>query len=210
MPGSLFSRRRFGQFAAAGTAFAVFHGGAQAQGTPDASTPVADGVQPDGSWSFTDDTGVTVTLPALPTKIAMDLSAAAPLWDFGIHPVSVSGWTVSSDASWGNVDRDIPVVNASAGAPEPDIEKLLSMGSELFVTIAWGPGDIWSFTTPENYQTTNSQVPVVVISVADSADVGLQRFIDLAVALGTDLESPELDTARSEFEMPSRLFGIGN
>src|SRR5690348_13132494 len=51
------------------------------------ATPAAD-----GPWSFTDDKGVTVELPARPLRIIADVNAAAPLWDFGIRPVAVFGW----------------------------------------------------------------------------------------------------------------------
>jgi iron complex transport system substrate-binding protein len=170
------------------------------EGTP-AASPAAD-----GPWSFTDDNGVTVTLPKRPTRIAADVNAAAPLWDFGIKPIAVSGWTVLSDASWGNVDRSTPTIVAAEGLPEPDIEALLEMQAELFVTILWGPGDIWSFTTPENYAATQQVVPVICISVAETADVNLQRFIDLAVALGVDLETPELVQAKADFEAAVTAF----
>lgn len=170
------------------------------EGTP-AASPAAD-----GPWSFTDDNGVTVTLRKRPTRIAADVNAAAPLWDFGIKPIAVSGWTVLSDASWGNVDRSTPTIVAAEGQPEPDIEALLEMQAELFVTISWGPGDIWSFTTPETYAATQRVVPVVCISVAETADVNMGRFIDLALALGADLETPEMTQAKTEFEAAVAAF----
>jgi iron complex transport system substrate-binding protein len=159
-----------------------------------------------GEWTFTDDMGVTVTLPQRPTRIAADLNAAAPLWDFGVRPISVSGWTIASDASWGNVDRSTPVINASDTAPEPDIERLVAMDAEVFVTIAWAPDDIWSFSTKEAYATTQAVVPVIAISVAGMADKNLQRFADLAVALGIDLETPELVQAKADFDTAVAAF----
>lgn len=163
------------------------------------STPVASPAA-DGPWTFTDDQGVTITLPQRPTRIAADLSAAAPLWDFGIRPIAVSGWTVATDAAWGNVDRSTPVINAQDGAPEPDLEQLVALDAELFVTIAWGKDDIWSFSTPENYANTQSVVPVLVLSVAGIADENLLRFVELAEALGADLNSPELVQAKTDFD----------
>ncbi|MBX3069809.1 MAG: ABC transporter substrate-binding protein [Thermomicrobiales bacterium] len=160
----------------------------------------------EGEWTFTDDLGVTVTLPSMPTKIVADVNAAAPLWDFGIAPIAVSGWTVDTPASWGNVDPNTPVINAVAGAPEPSIEALIELGAELFVTIAWAPDDIWSFTSTEAYQQTNQIVPVVAISVVGTADKNMQRFIDLATALGADLGSEEITAAKARFDASVESF----
>lgn len=168
--------------------------------TPEASPAVG------GGWTFTDDVGVTVTLPQRPTRIVADVNAAAPLWDFGIKPIAVSGWTVGSDASWGNVDRSTPVINAQDGAPEPDLESLVSLDAELFISIAWAPDDIWSFSSPEAYANTQAVVPVIALSVAGLANENMQRFIDLAVALGADLDSPELVQAKEAFEAAVATF----
>lgn len=192
--GSSISRR--GVVAAGGAlAFSALGGRAFAQESTPAASPAAD-----GAWTFTDDQGVTVTLPQRPTRIAADLSAAAPLWDFGIRPIAVSGWTVATDASWGNVDRSTPIINAQDGAPEPDVEQLVQLDAELFITIAWGKDDIWSFTSPENYANTQSVVPVIVLSVARVANENLLRFVELAALLGANLESPELVQAKADFD----------
>jgi iron complex transport system substrate-binding protein len=168
------------------------------------STPAVSGA--DGEWSFTDDLGVTVTLPQRPTRIVADLNAAAPLWDFGIHPLAVSGWTVATDAAWGNVDRATPVINAQDGAPEPDLEKLLDLDADLFVTIAWTVDDIWSFSTTDAYKNTQAVVPVVALSVAGLASENLLRFVALAEQLGADLNGPELVQAKAAFDASVTAF----
>ena len=61
------------------------------QATPAATPPVPNGVQPDGSWSFTDDRGVTLTSPAVPSRIVAQTSAAAALYDFGVQVVGIYG-----------------------------------------------------------------------------------------------------------------------
>ncbi|MBX3069812.1 MAG: ABC transporter substrate-binding protein [Thermomicrobiales bacterium] len=154
----------------------------------------------EGEWTFTDDLGVTVTLPHRPTRIVADVNAAAPLWDFGIRPIAVSGWTVDTPAAFGNVPLDTPIINAVAGEPEPDIEQLLELDAELFVTITWGFDDVWSFTSVDAYERTQQAVPVLAISVAGVADENLLGFVELAEALGADLESPELVQAKADFE----------
>ena len=39
-----------------------------------------------GRLSFTDDKGVTIELPAMSERLAIDVNAASALWDFGIRP----------------------------------------------------------------------------------------------------------------------------
>lgn len=160
-----------------------------------------------GEWTFTDDAGKTVTLPHAPRRIVADLNAATALWDFGIRPEAVSGWTVNTDAAWGAIDRATPDITANAGAPEPDIEKLLEIAPDLFVTVTWGPEEesgeapyAWSFMDDESYQRVNDLVPVIGISAAGLADQNMARYAELAALLGADLETPELQAAKATYE----------
>lgn len=174
---------------------------AAAEATPAAS--------PAEGWSFTDDAGQTVTLPARPQRVVADLNAAAPLWDFGIRPVAVCGWTTDTDAAWGNVDRATPVITASRESSEPSIEQLLALDADLFVTIYWGGDDNpyeWSFPDPASYERTRQIVPVVAISATGSADANTQRFAELAGLLGADLTSPELVAAKAAYDAEAAAF----
>lgn len=191
----LITRRRL--FAAAATtgilAAAPFT--TQAQSTPVATV---------GEWTFTDDAGKTLTLPQRPARIAADLNAASALWDFGVRPVAVAGWTVGTDAAWGNVDRATPNISLGAETSEPNLEELLSLGIDLFVTITWGNNEEnpyeWSFPDPAGYERTNPIVPVIGISGTGRADQNTLRFAELAAALGADLETPELAAAKATYE----------
>ena len=160
-----------------------------------------------GEWTFTDDAGKTVTLPQAPRRIVADLNAATALWDFGVRPEAVSGWTVATDAAWGNVDRATPNITANAGAPEPNIEKLLEIKPDLFVTVTWGPEEesgeapyAGSFLDDESYQRVNEIVPVIGISAAGLADQNMARYAELAALLGADLETPELQEAKATYD----------
>jgi iron complex transport system substrate-binding protein len=167
-------------------------------------------------WTFTDDAGKTVTLPQAPRRIVADLNAATALWDFGIRPEAVSGWTISTDAAWGNVDRSIPDITANAGAPDPDVEKLLEIKPDLFVTVTWGPEEesgeapyAWSFTDNESYERVNDIVPVIGISAAGLADQNMARYAELAALLGADLATPELQEAKATYdERVARFAGV--
>lgn len=167
------------------------------QATP-AAAPQGDA----GGWTFTDDAGKTLELPERPLRIAADLNAASALWDFGIRPVAVAGYTVDTDASWGNVDRATPVINVAAGSPTPDLETLLAEEIDLFVTITWGDADnpyVWSFLEPADYERTNAAVPVIAISGSGRADHNTERFAELAALLGADLEAPEIVEAKAAY-----------
>jgi iron complex transport system substrate-binding protein len=187
-----------------GLAAAGIVGGAGAQeGTP-AASPTS------GEWSFTDDAGKTLTLPKRPQRVAADLNAASALWDFGIRPVAVSGWTIATDASWGNVDRATPNITVSAETSEPNLEDLLEMSVDLFVTVFWGntPENpyMWSFPDPAAYERTNAIVPVIAISATGMADKNMLRFAELAGRLGADLETPELVAAKDAYEKSAADF----
>lgn len=166
-------------------------------GTPAAS--------PADEWTFTDDAGTTITLPARPERIVADLNAASALWDFGIRPVAVSGYTVTTDAAWGNVDRATPVINVGPETGAPDPEQLLALQPDLFVTITWGTENQlrpyeWSFPDPAEEDIARSIVPIVAISATGLADRNTERFAELAALLGADLQSPELVAARAAYE----------
>jgi iron complex transport system substrate-binding protein len=157
-----------------------------------------------GEWTFTDDAGKTITLPRRPERIAADLNAASALWDFGIRPVAVSGWTVATDASWGNVDRATPNITLSAETSEPNLEDLLELGIDLFVTVTWGNNEEnpyqWSFPEAAAYERTSQIVPVIAISATGMADKNMLRFAELAGLLGADLDTPEQVAAKAAYE----------
>lgn len=166
--------------------------------TPDTS-PV------DGEWTFTDDKGVTVTLPTRPERLVIDVNAAAPLWDFGIKPTALFGWNVRADGTLGdaggNVEPEgIPTVG---NVNEPIIlEDLVAVDPELIITITHDledPTNYWSIESALQDQ-VNAIAPVVAISATGMADVNTERFAELARLLGADLESDELAEARQAYQ----------
>lgn len=170
------------------------------QATPQAS---------ESGWTFTDDAGKTLELPERPLRIAADLNAASALWDFGIRPVAVAGYTVDTDASWGKVDRATPVINVAAGSPVPNLETLLAEDIDLFVTIYWGNEDNpyeWSFPEVADYERTNAAVPVIAISGSGRADHNTERFAELAALLGADLDTPEIQEAKAAYDNAAAAF----
>lgn len=166
------------------------------------STPAS----PDaGEWSFTDDKGVTVTLPARPERIVADVNAAAPLWDFGIRPVAVFGWNATDTGDFGdaggNVDpATVEIVGVTAEPIQP--EKVIAVDPDVLITITWTPDDptdYWSID-PAILDQVEPIAPLIAISATGSADVNTGRFAELASALGADLTTPELTEAKSTYD----------
>jgi iron complex transport system substrate-binding protein len=152
-----------------------------------------------------------VTLPSRPERIVADLNAASALWDFGIRPVAVSGYTVTTDAAWGNVGRSTPVINAGPETGAPDIEQLVALSPDLYVTITWSPDNRetayeWTFPEPEQEALARELVPIIGISATGQADVNTARFAELAASLGADLSSAELMAAKNAYDETVELF----
>lgn len=166
------------------------------------STPAS---PPSGEWIFTDDKGVTVTLPARPERIVADVNAAAPLWDFGVRPVAVFGWNATETGNFGdaggNVDpAAVEVVGVTAEPIQP--EKVISVDPDILITITWTPDDpteYWSID-PAILDQVQPIAPLIAMSATGSADVNTERFAELAAALGADLATPELSAAKETYE----------
>jgi len=172
---------------AATTRFAVAE-----QASP-AASPAAS-----GEWSFTDDKGVTVTLPTRPERLVIDVNAAAPLWDFGVRPVAVFGWLATASGDFGPAGGRIDpeqVEIIGEGEETIDVEALVGLQPDLVITLTFAPDDpteYWSLAADGPLEQVRQVAPIVAISGVQSASAGVARFAELAAALGVDLETPEL------------------
>lgn len=156
-----------------------------------------------GEWSFTDDKGVTVTLPARPERLVIDVNAAAPLWDFGVRPVAVFGWLATASGDFGPAGGQIDpeqVEIIGEGEATIDIEALVGLQPDLIITLTFTPDDpseYWSLAADGPLEQVQQVAPIIAISGVQSSSAGVARFAELAAALGADLESPEI-TADNE------------
>lgn len=183
--------------AGAGLVLAAVSGVGTAASTPVAS-PAArgvNGVQPDGSWAFTDDRGVTATLAAPPQRVIADVNVAAALWDFGVRPVGVFGWNVEGtngfNAAGGNVDPEA-VLFLNEASSTIDVEKAIAATPDLIVSLVFAEEyGVWSID-PAVQDQVEQVAPIVAISGITRADIAMERFAELAGALGIDLESAEI------------------
>lgn len=164
-----------------------------------------DGSPASGEWTFTDDKGVTITLPERPLRIVADVNAAAPLWDFGIRPVAVFGWNANETGDFGVAGGRINASQVEVVGDEVEtirLEDTLAMNPDLVLTLTWepdNPDEYWSMDPSVVGQVKNI-APILAISATGRADVNLGRFAELAEALGADLSTPEQQEQKTRFD----------
>lgn len=171
---------------------------AQETATP-AASPLAGGLQADGSWRFTDDRGVEAITDALPSRIIAQTTAAAALWDFGIKPVGIFGPSRLADGTpdlqAGNLDLDTVEVLGDYG--ELDLEKAIALQADLYVDVDRGSGELWYVPADLEAQ-LNERFPTIAIIAANvPVTTTIEHFEALAEALGADLEAPEVAETKS-------------
>lgn len=200
------TRRGFVQ-AGAGAALltAPGRGTAVAQGTPMAS-PAAQGVQPDGTWVFTDDRGITITLPQPPTRLISSIEAGSALKDYGIDVLGVVSTIIDGAGNRmpdaGDLDE---TTLAYLGEWDTfDIEAALALGSELFVDVTFWPdepGTLYN-VSDELVPVLEQRIPTLAIATGGGVSVEqpLARFRELAAALGADVDAPEVVAHVEAFE----------
>lgn len=167
--------------------------------TVGAQTPEA---SPVAGWVFADDRGITAELPAQPERVVAEINAASALWDYGVRPVGVFGPQHRADgevdARVGNVDL-ASVSDLGEVWGEVDIEGLLALDTDLVVGPTWDPPEIF-YLTSDGEAALGDRVPVLGIQTAKvSLDKSIQRFAELAGALGADLDSEANTAARVEY-----------
>lgn len=175
---------------------------AAAQATPSASPASGD------SWSFTDDRGVTVTLPQPPQRIAGHARVAGALFDYGIPIPIVLGKLQNEDGSPVNELGDYradDVVWLGNGFEELDIEKVIAAEPDLFITVrfpfASEESDLLWGIPNETRDLLESQVPIIAIDVSgNSLESFMQRFEELATTLGADPAAVGADADKAAFE----------
>ena len=179
-----------------------------AQGTPEASpaaSPIAAGVQPDGTWSFPDGHGSTVTLPEMPKRIVAYSNAAAALFDYGIECVGIWGPQKRADGTPDPQTGDLDLSKLESLGQEYqefDIEKLVGLNPDLLVGVTYDPSnpdDVW-YLAPDSMDKIRSIAPVVTASVVrQSVTETIGTFETLAAALGAAMSADTVTAAKADF-----------
>lgn len=160
-----------------------------------ASSPSEDG------WEFTDFRDVTVSFPAVPTRIVAQTTSAASLWDFGVEVVGFFG---PNDA---DTDFEFPQVGNMDVQPMAylgdwgtlDLEKLVDVEPDFYVDLYRGGDTLWYLGDTATEQLVEDICPTIGINAKGAPFMEtVQGFEDLAVALGIDPNGATLLDAKAE------------
>ena len=164
------------------------------------------GQQGSGSWSFTDDRDVKIELDKRPERVVAYEDAAAALWPFGVRPAAVFGASpLRENRQFEDRDTsDVESVGVVYG--EINLEKLAALGPDLIVVPSWPPRgpNWWGFAGADQMETVSEIAPIAAIQANRPFMDVVDRFAELARALGADLEAPEAKAARRQFDAATR------
>lgn len=200
------SRRRLlalGAAAAAGSLLSGCGTGGDAAGS--SATPSTSQPNERTRWSFTDDRGETITADTTPSRIVAFTGTAAALVDLGLEDkiVGVFGETTNQDGTphpqAGDLDVDKVAILGNVWG-EFNVEKYAALRPDLLVTHMYDPGSLW-YVPDESKDTILRVAPSVAINVARVPILEpIQRYAELAEALGADLTSSAVTEAKARFE----------
>ncbi|MEF2977626.1 ABC transporter substrate-binding protein [Subtercola sp. YIM 133946] len=161
----------------------------------------------DAPWSYTDDTGTTVTLDHRPTKIASYADYAIGLLSYGIDPVAVFGRVdVASDSRFADYDiSKTAIVGNSYG--EIDLEALAAASPDLIVTGIY-PTDregtldttsaYYGFADTEQQAQLQKIAPIVAIKIGGKGSDVIDSINRLSSALGASDDT--IAAAKQKFD----------
>ena len=152
-------------------------------------------------WTFVDDRRQTVTLTRRPSRIVAYSTAAAALHDWGVTPVGVFGDDPLEDPTLDGFPWDRSEIVGSVYG-EIDLAKLIALKAELIVS-RWFPppadSPLFGFKDRAQQQQIGSRVPIVGLDAHTTAPQQIDRFGDLARALGANTRGGAIVRARAAF-----------
>jgi iron-desferrioxamine transport system substrate-binding protein len=159
------------------------------------------GTRKPSGWTFVDDRKHTVRLGRRPARIVAYSTAAAALYDWGVTPIGVFGTDPREDKVLANLPWDkVQIIGSVYG--EIDLEKLRSLKADLIVSRWYPPptdSPLFGFKTLAQQRMIGAQVPIVGINSHVIATRQIDRFGDLARALGVNTRSGKVADARAAF-----------
>ncbi|HEX4221662.1 MAG TPA: ABC transporter substrate-binding protein [Pseudonocardiaceae bacterium] len=161
-----------------------------------------------GPWSFTDDRGTRVATNGRPNRVVAYVGSAAALHDFGVDRslVGVFGPTKLSngkaDPMAGGLDVDkLTIVGNTYG--EFNIEEYATLRPDLLVTNMMQPGVLWYVPNSSEQQILQLAPSIALNSANVSLRSAIQRYSQLAAALGADQNGPSVTDAKARFDKAS-------
>ncbi|WP_433013012.1 ABC transporter substrate-binding protein [Kribbella sp. CA-294648] len=163
--------------------------------------------QSTGPWEFTDDRGVKITRPARPAKVVAQVSAAAALWDLGVRPIGIFGATKGADGKPNNLAGSVDlnaVTSISETYGEFAVEKFAALQPDLLIAPMQIANELW-YVPKESVAAIEAVAPTLGVNYLKlSVDKVIDRYAELATALGADLKAAPVLTAKAEFAAASK------
>lgn len=159
-------------------------------------------------WTYTDGTGQTVTLDAVPTRIIAGADAAAGLIPLGIRPIAIyADSPVSESKALEGLDlTGIEIIGTVWG--EIDIEKAAALQPDLVIAEYWPLDKGWSggdaVTGPDS--PLRALAPITGPVQKDSILTLIHDYEALARSLGADLTAPQVTADKAQFEASLAAF----
>ncbi|MGW7068436.1 ABC transporter substrate-binding protein [Streptomyces sp. NPDC054855] len=159
------------------------------------------------SWSFKDDRGKTAELDHAPKNIVAYISTAAALHDYGVTCTGVFGPSKPVDGKpnpqAGELDVD-KLTSLGESFNQFSIEKYAALEPDLLVSNMFPPPALW-FVPADSTKKIEALAPTVGINGARASLLEpLERYTELAEALGGDLGSEKVRAAKARFDKAER------
>lgn len=161
-----------------------------------------------GPWSFTDDRGTTVTTQGRPNRVVAYVGSAAALFDFGVDSalVGVFGPTKRSDGAADPLAGDLDISKLTILGNtygEFNVEKYATLQPDLLVTNMMQPGVLWFVPTASQQQILQLAPSIALKSANVSLPATIQRYSQLAGALGANQNAKPVADAKARFDRAS-------
>ncbi|SEG58834.1 iron complex transport system substrate-binding protein [Actinacidiphila yanglinensis] len=181
-------------------------GGSSGSSDSGADGKASGSATPSGPFTFTDDRKKTVKADHIPGHLVAYIGSAAALHDYGVECTGVFGPTTlkdgSADPMAGDIDvSKVTVIGNTWG--EFNIEKYAALSPGLLISHMYEAPTLW-YVPDESSKKILALAPSVGINVAGvPITTPLQRYAELARALGADLTSGTNAAQKTRFEQSS-------
>ena len=172
-------------------------------GRDDSAVPAASGSA--GPWTFTDDRDQEVSAGNRPSRLVAFTGVAAALVDFGLDKqiVGVFGETKRADGTADPQAGDLNVGSVEILGNvwgEFNLEKYAALRPDLLVTHMYDPGELWYVPDESKDQILPLAPSVAVTTARVPMTRPIERYAQLAQALGADLSAKKVTDAKARFE----------
>ncbi|WP_165952495.1 ABC transporter substrate-binding protein, partial [Kribbella albertanoniae] len=153
---------------------------------------------------------VKITRPSRPTTLVAQIQSAAALWDLGLRPVGTFGKAKKADGTAdilaGNVDLT-KVTSFSETWGEFSVEKFAALKPDLLIAPMHVPKELW-YVPKESETAIEAIAPTLGVNYLERpVDAVIDRYAEIAAALGADLKAEPVLKAKADFTAASKELG---